>query len=1459
MGILDLFRGWRNLSSGKSSPRRRPQAQTTEALEVRQLLSANVVGSVLTVDTTADTTNDLSIAIFQDASGVSVSDDGTGTPQFFDVGTYGVIDTINVITGDGSDIIDIQGLEVGTVFTVDAGLGTNTLASTSSVDANSWVINGVNAGTLNGNTFTNTQNLSGAGLDDSFAFQLGGSLAGQVDGGLGGINTLDYSDPSLVGGITVDLGNLTATGIGAGFVSGSITNLIGSTDTTDTLISDSTTAHNWSITGPNFGNIDGVFDFSSVENLTGGDNDDVFAFSDGGAIDGSVVGGLGLNQLQYLTTNGAVVNLEAGTASGLSGTFSQIQSIVGAGAGTDQVTGYDADSTWDIQGADSGSVTNGSATMDFTNFSNLTGGLGADSFQFQDAGSITGIVGGGGGSNTIDYSQRTDILLVNFESLLATGLGQFNLIDNFIGNGLSDNTIIGANTANTWNITGSDSGNVNGASFSGFANLTGGSSSDSFAFGPGGIVTGAIDGGTGTNTLNYSGFAANVSVDLEFSTATGVGLGYANINSFVGSGTVDDMLIGFDSGSTWNFTGANSGTVTNGSTTATFSEIESHTGGIGNDTFGFAAGGSVSGTLEGNGGTNILNYSGKTTAISVNLQTGAASAVGQGYLNIQGVVGGSSSGDTLTGTNTVNTWNITGPNSGNLNGTFTFSSIENLVGGTLDDTFSVGVSGSLSGSFNGGGGTNIVDFSLKTSPVTVNLAGSSNIQSMVGTSSANDTLVGPDVANTWNILTQDGGNVGGMAFSGFEYLTGGSSTDRFVFAPAGSVRGNIDGAGDVNTLDYSALNVGSVTNLQTRRSTSIGKNFSSIQNVIGANKGDDVLVGANQTNTWEITGANSGTVSSILGTVGFSKIANLTGGVLVDNFRFSPGGSVQGIVDGQNGLNTLDYSLRSDAITVNMQTKKATAIGGIYALIDNVIGNNAANDTIIGLNTGNNWMINGLNSGWVNNGQLTFSNFKNLTGGTGVDVFALFLDGSLTGIAKGGAVANGKDWLDYAGIAADVTADLTLNVATGFAQLVNIQNVHGGTGVNTLTGNATGNILVGGALADNLTAGSGRSLLIGGVGADSVKGGSAQDIVISTATEYDGNLAALSSILSEWQSSASFQTRVARLRTGGGLNGVAVLIADITVSNDVEFDSIFGGTGPNWLWGQPFEFKDKTAADLSDTPIDNRPTLSGATNVLFTVGQLPVKIDPNVVVSDTDSLRMSYATIQIKSNYDPNQDLLAFTPNSIFFGNITGSFNKSTGTMTLTSLGSTATVAQFQAAIRSVTYANLAPPGQLSTSTRTVETIINDGLRSSAALVSQLNINQAPVLANTSTLTYTALQSVQPINTVITVSDADSARLASATIKISTGYNRNQDRLIFVGDPLTTGTIQGVFDIQTGIMTLTSSTSTFATVAQYQAALRLVSYQNIVAAPFKAARVITYVVSDGAANSNNLTSTIKFS
>ncbi len=123
--------------------------------------------------------------------------------------------------------------------------------------------------------------------------------------------------------------------------------------------------------------------------------------------------------------------------------------------------------------------------------------------------------------------------------------------------------------------------------------------------------------------------------------------------------------------------------------------------------------------------------------------------------------------------------------------------------------------------------------------------------------------------------------------------------------------------------------------------------------------------------------------------------------------------------------------------------------------------------------------------------------------------------------------------------------------------------------------------------------------------------------------------------------------------------------------------SYAGGTGNDFVL---------TAANIPPVA-----TSSGGTTV-FTEGNnvasTPVAIDGAFTVSDVDDTTLASATVSVTGNFHGGEDVLAFANDGSTMGNLTASYNAATGVLTLTSAGATATLAQWQSALRSVTYTN---------------------------------------------------------------------------------------------------------------------------------------------------------------------------
>ena len=167
-------------------------------------------------------------------------------------------------------------------------------------------------------------------------------------------------------------------------------------------------------------------------------------------------------------------------------------------------------------------------------------------------------------------------------------------------------------------------------------------------------------------------------------------------------------------------------------------------------------------------------------------------------------------------------------------------------------------------------------------------------------------------------------------------------------------------------------------------------------------------------------------------------------------------------------------------------------------------------------------------------------------------------------------------------------------------------------------------------------------------------------------------------------------------------------------------------------------------------------------------------------------LNLESATIQITSGYQSGEDVLAFSNQS----GITGSWDSSTGTL---SLSGTATKAQYETALESVTYTNSSDTPD--TTNRTVTWIVNDGDTGSGGITSTITVavaNDAPVVSgNDVTLAYTENDGAVLIDSALSIADADSTNLSGATITISSGFvSGGEDVLSFTSGNGISGNIR---------------------------------------------------------------------
>jgi hypothetical protein len=176
-----------------------------------------------------------------------------------------------------------------------------------------------------------------------------------------------------------------------------------------------------------------------------------------------------------------------------------------------------------------------------------------------------------------------------------------------------------------------------------------------------------------------------VSINFGGGTSTVNVLGTGVLTNLNGNPAGVNTLVGANVNTTWNITGANSGNFSNANAAASFTNFQNLTGGSGNDTFTFSSGATLSGTVNGGGGTNTLDYSAYTTSVLVDLRTGFATGVGGGVSNIGNVHGSNSSGSGLYNLLIGNGGNVLTGGSSRRNILVAGGSASTLMGGTQDD------------------------------------------------------------------------------------------------------------------------------------------------------------------------------------------------------------------------------------------------------------------------------------------------------------------------------------------------------------------------------------------------------------------------------------------------------------------------------------------------------------------------------------------------------------------------------------------------------------------------------------------------------------------------------------------------------------------------------------------------------------------------------------------------------
>jgi Ca2+-binding RTX toxin-like protein len=823
-------------------------------------------------------------------------------------------DTLIENSGEGTDTIDLSAMTAALTVNLTPGSGDEVSDGSNTINWSGDYVENIIAGSGNdiitGNASANM--LTGNGGNDTL---IAGDGADTLIGGLG--------DDDLQGGSGNDayLGLSTTSGADV------ITDTAGTADSV-TINANSYTALWSAVDSDSDGHVDQlVIDFGGGHSVTindyfSGTAETVEESTAGsGAIESLLFNDQTLNfaAVQSLLTgnnrytgssgNDLIQTLEGDDyLNGLAGNDTLIahdgdDTLVG-GSGNDSLNGGNGQNTYAFDNGWGVDTIADSAGTGLVDFRNATGNLTID----LNAGSISQ------GSNAVSWSGSIiDHAVGGYNNDTITGTSEANYLDGQSGDDSiaaagGDDTLVGG--------TGNDT-------------LDGGSGENSYVF-ESNWGQDSISGDSGTGTVDLSGVAANLSIQLTSGSGAEVTDG---VNSIQWSSDIVENAVAGSGNDT--LSGSSGDNILEGG-----AGDDSLSGGSGNDTYVFNLGFGKDTIIDASG-SNTLSLEGLVDDIALNLSTDttysvdADNTITWGSGNIANLITGFGD-DTLSG-----------------------SSGNNTLAGSLGDDIYV-----FSGSFgqdtvveNTDAGNETVDLSAITASLTVNLASGSGDEVSDGTNtvnwsgssveniiagSGNDSITGSAIAN------QITGNAGD------DTLAGGSGDDTYVFAAGFGDDTLTENSGEgTDTIDLSAMTAALTVNLTSGAGDEVSDGINTInwsgddvENVI-AGSGNDTITGSAGNN--QITGG--------------AGDDSLAGGSGDDVYLFSGNFGTDTINDA-SGQNTLDFSRfdSTKAVSINLASGTTFTQGGntvnwtlgdIQHIVsgagdDNLTGSSGANQLVSG-------------------------------------------------------------------------------------------------------------------------------------------------------------------------------------------------------------------------------------------------------------------------------------------------------------------------------------------------------------------------------------------------------------------------------------------------------------------------------------------------------------------------------
>jgi Ca2+-binding RTX toxin-like protein len=609
-----------------------------------------------------------------------------------------------------------------------------------------------------------------------------------------------------------------------------------------------------------------------------------------------------------------------------------------------------------------------------------------------------------------------------------------------------------------------------------------------FASGSGNIGNDVVDGGTDSDTLDFTGARSGVTIDFRTGTATGGGNGgsgniaFANIERAVGS-DFNDRMVASDAVMQDRYAGPNNG-------------VQFY-GGAGNDTL---TGGTQWDTLLGQGGNDEIHGGGGSDSIEGGLgndlmlgdagddtfnfftQYVNGTWVGLGDDTIDGGAGvdqifysGATGGlkvDFVAGT-------LTG-GSGDGTGSVHFTGVENLWASGYADSITGDANGNV---INGAGGDDTIrggggDDTIYLDQYNYQYGGAAQGYGDDG----NDTVVGGSSADHLEGGAGNDSLNGGTGrdtlagATGQDTLTGSSDLDAFVFDVApGSANADIvtDFSGGQDQIRLDAAVMTALGTSGTLSATD-GRFYAASGAAAGHDADDRIVYDSSTGNLYYDADGN--------GAGGAQLIANLLGSPSVaatDITVFNGGVPQNQVINGTNNSETLVGGSGNDSIF---------GFGGYDSLYTG---------------GGNDFVDGGADGDRLFSGEGS----DTLLGGAGYDTVTLLSSAS----TYGRDVIDGGTELDSLQFGANASTGVVVDLGAGSvsggssnaadgASITGVESVYGTPFGDRLTGDAGNNTLVGNAGADTLSGAGGNDWLEGDTGADSLAGGDGNDSLYG----YDG-------------------------------------------------------------------------------------------------------------------------------------------------------------------------------------------------------------------------------------------------------------------------------------------------------------------------------------------------------------------